>query len=213
MIPLEKNKCVIVLKEKKEYIPVIGINQTTGGYFLNYYLNKYDPWYGENPHISRHKDLVAFRYDEEKDWFSMGKDWKTIDEKKTFENLPCCSITSDLYLKSVDKKWIKRKVSLPIYVPFKKCRQAVLARVKIWPKHLDPNIKELKAVWQMDKNPERLVDIFTPNCFTNKVSVAIYSTDIKQVEIPLISGPMKFSGSGPFYGPPILYRGPRKGRK
>jgi hypothetical protein len=210
MIPLEKNKCVVVLKAKKQYTPVVGINQTTGGYFLNYYLDKYDPWYGDNPHVSRHEKLSTFRYDKDKDWFSTSEDIKTIDERVTPEDLPCCSITSDLYLSSVDKEHLKRKVSLPLYVPFKKCRHGVMVRVKIWPKHLSSNIKKLKEVWQEVKGAEIPVVVFTPSCFTNKVSVAVFSTDKRQIEAPFpIDEPLK----GPGEGPPIAIRGPRKGRK
>jgi hypothetical protein len=78
---------------------------------------------------------------------------------------------------------------------------------------LSPTTKELKEEWQKDKIPERLIDIFTPNCFTNKVSVAVHSANEKKIHFPLIEGPVRVSGLGPFHGPPILYRGPRKGRK
>lgn len=39
-IPLEKNKCVVALEIGEQFIPVIGINQTPNGYFINYYINK-----------------------------------------------------------------------------------------------------------------------------------------------------------------------------
>ncbi len=210
MIPLEKNKCVVVLKAKKQYTPVVGINQTTGGYFLNYYLNKYDPFYGENPHDSRHETLIASRFSKDVDWFSAEENVKSIDERVNPEDLPCRSITRDLYLSPITKENLKKKIIRPLYAPLKKCRQGVIVRVKIWPKHLSSNIKKLKEVWQEVKGAEIPVVVFTPSCFTNKVSVAVFSTDKRQIEAPFpIDEPLK----GPGEGPPIAIRGPRKGRK
>jgi len=211
-IPLIKNKCIVVLETAGQFIPVVGINQNSG-YFINYYINKVHQFFGISPHDSRHKTLIASRYDQEYDIYSASEDVFSIDQRESAEELPCRSVTQDLFLHPRSKAELNEEVKCPLIVPFEKCKDGILVRVKIWPKSSNPTVKELRETWETPPYFEQLVKPFTPDCFTNKVSIGVFSTDKLQIELPFfIDGPVKADSTTlQSVGSPMTFRGKRKG--
>lgn len=214
-MPLEKNKCVVVLETRGQFIPVIGINQTAGGYFINYYINKNHPLFGLSPHDSRHESLIALRHDQKFDLFSASEGVFSIDQRKSAEELPCRSVTQDLFRPPISKAELNEVITRPLIVPFEECKDGILVRVRIWPKALDPTRKELRETWEAIPYGEQLVKIFTPECFTNKVSIGVFSTDRLMSVFPFfIDEPVTSDASTTWQsvGSPLTFLGKRKGR-
>jgi hypothetical protein len=98
-VPLEDNNVALVILTYRDFFtPVVGINHTSGGWFLNYYINKEHPWFGTEAHDSRHPTLIAARLTGEHDVYSVSEGAVPIDDRKTPEELPARSITGDLML-------------------------------------------------------------------------------------------------------------------
>ena len=213
-IPLEKNKCIVVLEIWGQFIPVVGINQTPGGYFINYYINKVHPFFGTSPHDSRHETLIASRYDHAHDVYSAGEGVFSIDQRKNAEELPCRSVTQDLFLPPISEAELDKVAKRLLIVPFEECKNGILVRVKIWPRGSDPTNEELRETWQEIPYAEPLVNVFTPNCFTNKLSIGVFSTNRLQQELPFfIDGPVTTSSTtSQTVGSPLALRGKRAGR-
>ena len=75
----EQDKCIIFLKQKDKFIPVVGFNETSNGYFVNFY--------DISQHFSRHKTLTAWRLSTEENLVSQ-KAVKNINDRTYPEVLP-----------------------------------------------------------------------------------------------------------------------------
>ena len=195
---------------------MVGLNQTPGGFFVNFYLNRPDPFFGDYdpPHISRHRGLIAARYTARSDFFSASQGVVHIDDRKMPEELPWCSVTRDLYLPPVGKSTLKSRVDRPLIVPIEDVPDGVLVRVKIWPRHLEPTDEDMKKAINVPPNYEPLVATFVPRGFTNPVVVGAFRVDRLMRDAPFfIDEPLKSSSKGPTYGPQITLHGPRAGRR
>jgi hypothetical protein len=205
---------LIVIEEQGRYIPTIGINQTSGGYFMNYHLNRPHQFYSNeiHPHDTRHETLIASRYSKSKDWFSASIGIYSIDERETPEDLPCRSVIRPFFVRPKSIRQIRiitdNALIIPDNIP------GVLARVKVWPKKIKPTEDEIQKAWAVQLHPEPLIKVFNPEFFTNIVSIAVFSIDKLHAEFHFpFDGPLKPDEKGMAQTHPVLFRGPRKGRK
>ena len=210
---ISKDRCVVALQHDTWVIPVVGINQTAGGFFINYYLNKIHPFFGPTPHESRHHSLIAARYSRSHDIYSASENVRSIDDRDTPEELPCRSVTPDLLLPWMPRREFDKLVKVPLLVPAVECEYGMLVRVTVWPRFMSPTAEEMRDVWTTPSRREPLVRVFLPSCFANRVSVAVFSVDNLIQELPFfIDGSIQSSDQGPVYSNPIMLHGRRKGR-
>ena len=211
---MRKDRCVVALQHGSFAIPVVGINQTAGGFFINYYLNQAHPFFGPTPHESRHDTLIAARYSKTHDIYSASTNVTSIDSRSTPEELPCRSVTPDLFLPWMSHGELAKLVSVPLFVPAMECQYGMLVTVTVWPKHMSPTAQEMRDVWTTPPRQEQLVRMFLPSCFANPVSVAAFSVDQLMQVLPFhMDGPLESSDRGPVYSDPIMLHGPREGRQ
>jgi hypothetical protein len=211
--PTEQVKCIIALQWQNVTIPVVGLNHTQGGYFLNYYLNKEYPWFGPEAHDSRHDSLIACRYSKTHDLWSLSEGVISIDKRNTPEELPCRSVTPNLFLEWRPVEKLKNLAREILMVSATKCEYGILARVTVWPSNQSPSAEEMERVWLDPPRNEPLVQVFRPKIFPNPVSIGVFSVDRLMLDLPFfIDGPLTSSSEGPVYSKPGILRGPRKGR-
>lgn len=136
-----------------------------------------------------------------------------IDDRKRPEDLPYCSVTSDLYVDSLTRSQLRPCVRQPLLVPIEDCPRGILVRVTIWPRHLEPTEDEMVKGFNSPPNFEPLVKTFIPTGFTNPVIFGAFSIDCLQRDAPFfIDEPLRGASDRETYSNPITLHGSRKAK-
>lgn len=210
--PIPSNKCLLFVKRRREFISVVGLNHTKGGYFLNYYLNSSRTIFGNAKHDSRHNDLTVGRFTGEQDLFSRSDTVIEIDDEQRPELLPSGGITKDFFVKGISKKELNNLSVIPLVVSERRFTDGILVRVAVWPKNAHPTPEEMKSFLESQSFSEQLIVTFKPDCFPNRLIVAVYQCQKLIREFPIVNQPVSTNSTEWVpVGTPFIYKRPRKG--
>lgn len=210
--PLSLNKCVVIVRLKNKFIPIVGINETKGGYFINYYLNSDKTIFGTASHDSRHDTLVASRFTKTQDLFRFNEPVLKIDDKEFPEVLPSGGITRKFFPHGINRDKVRKNIQHPLIVSDEKIKKGILVRAIVWPQKMKPTKKEMEKELKNQHYAEPLKYVFTPTCFSNKIIIGVYYCKHLTREIPLlINGPVSTnSAEYVSVGPAFTIRGQRR---